>query len=270
MSNMIRCKSFWITLFIISLACSGQKPPPQIAHAKELLDQNNLAQAQKVLEEAQLTFPRQAEVAYLLGWTYFQSGRSSDALAKFGAAIKYDSDFFGGYNGMGSLLMIQGNSGEALEYFKKAAERNPKSPEILANMAELNLNMGKADDAEELLTKAKTLSPQSGDYDFLLAQHHYRRGNLEKSKNFLDKSADLPFKKTVLFSQIPCLRAGIETKSFEGETAGLNIKSIAKNQRSRLEKLQKTFAECEHKDRRHFDFANEKSKVETWLKPKKS
>jgi len=267
---MFHKRLIWIVSFIFFLACSGQKQTAEITRAKDLLDQNKPTEAQTVLENLEKGNQRDAEIQYLLGWVYFQKGRSTDALTKFGAAIKYDDAFFGGYNGMGALLMVQGNSPEALNYFKKAADRNPKSPEILANIAELNMQMGKADDAEEYLTKAKALAPQLGDYDFLLAQHYYRRGILEKATDLLKQGADLPFKKAILLTQIPCLQAGIETKTFEAKIKSAVIKPPYKTQYPQLMSLSKTFDACQKQDAGRFDYVAEKAKVETWLKQKKS
>lgn len=259
-----------VFILLVLLGCTGQKSIPQLTEAKTLIDQNKSSEARPLLESVEKREPRNAEVQYLLGWIYFERGLRSDALAKFGAAIQYDKSFFGGYNGMGALLMVQGNSAEALNYFKKAADRNPKAPEILANIAELNMQMGKPDDAEDYLTRAKALAPQLGDYDFLLAQHHYRRGNLDKAKTFLKKGAELPFKKKVLSTQIPCLRAGIETKAFEAKVQSAVVRPPFKNQMAQIKELGQAFDQCQKQDANHFDYAAEKSKVDSWLKQKKS
>lgn len=262
---MSSTRAFWILVLFFCLACNSQKHLAEISQAKNLLDENKPNEALALLESLEKTDRKNAEIQYLLGWVYFQKGSNAEALAKFGAAIQYDGQFFGGYNGMAALLMVQGNLAESLSYFNKAAERNPKSPEIFANMAELNMQMGKPDDAEEFLTKAKGLAPQMGDYDFLLAQHHFRRGNLEKANELLKKGADLPFKKAILRAQVPCLRAGIETKMVEAA----RVTPAFKSQRAQLENLSKTFQTCQNQDAQHFDYLAEKTKVETWLKQKK-
>jgi tetratricopeptide (TPR) repeat protein len=81
----------------------------------------------------------------------------------------------------------RGDHEEALAYYGAALKFNPDSAEIRAELAFLYIKKGDTDKAEELLKEAIEINPTSHDALFLLAGTYSAKGDLAKAKTLYEK-----------------------------------------------------------------------------------
>lgn len=129
----------------------------------ELLDQAELAllgldidQAMEVLEEAHELDPANHELSFFLGETYFNEGRTA----------------------------------EALSYFSRVLAGKPRHFESLVYTGVLSHEQGLGGRAEELLKRAVALYPESFLPAFSLGAVYASRGNLQQAAVFLERALD--------------------------------------------------------------------------------
>jgi Tfp pilus assembly protein PilF len=88
---------------------------------------------------------------------------------------------------LGLLLAEKKEYREAAEYLERAAKGMPDRPRVHYNLGLLLQYLNQDAGAEQELMAALKLEPKSPDYLYALADHHLKRGNLQRAKTFADK-----------------------------------------------------------------------------------
>ncbi|MCP4869331.1 MAG: tetratricopeptide repeat protein [Proteobacteria bacterium] len=123
--------------------------------------------------------PRHVAAIYGKGWALRASGHSDlngPARQLFQRAIDYGPDYFGGYRGMGVLLMDEGKVLAAEGYLRDAFERAPEEPSVLESLGQLYLRAGRLDEAEAVLRHAVEVAPARGELRRGLSEAARKRG----------------------------------------------------------------------------------------------
>ena len=104
--------------------------------------------------------PNQSDGHLAMGWYYYHCKLDyTNALTEFFLAIKYQTRNADAYDGIGSVYRRQGKYQEALDYFKKSFEINPRDNIVLDNFATTLILLRNYDEAYHYLQKALTLTP---------------------------------------------------------------------------------------------------------------
>jgi cytochrome c-type biogenesis protein CcmH/NrfG len=102
---------------------------------------------------------------------------------------------------MGRALMAQGKLEEAEKAFTKSASLDPKMPEPLGFLGEIQLRRGDSDLALATLERAVEVDPEYFEAYYHLAQVYRRMGRGEEAQKALARYEELKRKKRGVLSQ---------------------------------------------------------------------
>jgi tetratricopeptide (TPR) repeat protein len=143
------------------------------AEGDRLLRENDLVGAEHAYNRALERDPHHAPAIYGKGWALFASGFEelrSPARQLFQRAIDYGPDYFGGYRGMGVLLLDEGKIGPGERFLRDAFERGPTEPGVLESLGQLYLQAKRLDEARTLFQGAVDAAPDRGEFHRFLAE----------------------------------------------------------------------------------------------------
>lgn len=130
--------------------------------------------------------PENAELRNALGWTLFQTGRTSEAVAEYRRAIAANPRSVKAHNNLALALVELGRLDEAATHFRRSLELEPKA-EIYSDLGFVLARLGRQDEATALYRKALALDPDCPSAHvnlavaavqrgaFAEAERHYRR-----------------------------------------------------------------------------------------------
>jgi len=147
-----------------------------------LLRSNELVEAELAYSRALEKDPSFVPAIYGKGWALYAAGY--DSLAEpsrqlFQRAIDYDPEYYGGYRGMGVLLLKEGKVPAAERYLRQAFELAPQEPTVLESLGQLYLEADRLEEASNLFEAAVQLAPNRGELRRFLADVALRRGDEE-------------------------------------------------------------------------------------------
>ena len=166
--------------------------PESIAELAQLfLDHNTPEPARILLEDARRRFPGDAEIARLLGLTYYAAGNSQRALDEFLQSIDLDPNSELGYAALETLIP---DAGTRLEMLVKKllafSRRHPSSP-LGHYLLALAAQQGDTTQAEPLLRKALSVEPAFWPAWFELHKIFQAQENLKEAAAALEKTIEL-------------------------------------------------------------------------------
>ncbi len=143
------------------------EPPERKRRAIELFRQAYLEQRNHNIDDAirlykaSLAYYPTAEAHTFLGWTYSFQDRIDDAIAECKKAIEVDPTFGNPYNDIGSYLIRQGHTEEAIPWLERAiqAERYDARHYPHCNLGRVYWSKGQLLKAIEEFEKALAIEP---------------------------------------------------------------------------------------------------------------
>ena len=161
-----------VVLLVVSMVgCRGAESWTD--EGDRLLRENDLVGAEKAYNRALQSDPHHAPAIYGKGWALLVSGfddLKSPARQLFQRAIDYGPEYFGGYRGMGVLLLEEGKVGPGERYLRDAFDRSPSEPSVLESLGQLYLQADRLDEARRLFQGAVDAAPQRGEFHRFLAE----------------------------------------------------------------------------------------------------
>ena len=112
--------------------------------------------------------PADAELHNALGWTLFQEGRSTEAVAEYERALSADPKHVKSHNNLALALVELGRLEEAAGHFKTSLALEPKA-EIYSDLGFTMARLGYPDEARADYQKALELDPNCASAHFNLA-----------------------------------------------------------------------------------------------------
>lgn len=122
---------------------------------------------------------------------FFKVGDCSSVHSKADEFLRTNSKDIHALYAKGYCLQIEKSYDQALEYFVKVFEINPKFRHINLNLANIYLMQREEEEAIKYATKDVDLYPQSSDSFYMLAKVHGYIGNKEPSLKAFHKSLQL-------------------------------------------------------------------------------
>ncbi|MBI2463562.1 tetratricopeptide repeat protein [Candidatus Peregrinibacteria bacterium] len=147
---------------------------------------NAIMEAKKLLIRALAFAPESIEANLKLGMMYLEQNEANKAEAIFRKLIAIKESAIA-LNALATSLMNQEKYEEAMVYFEKALQLEPKNAESTANMAHACWKLGKKDEAMRYLLKASELDPRNASYLETLIEYHQGRGDLQTEQQLLKK-----------------------------------------------------------------------------------
>ncbi len=185
-------------------AMSELSSPEDLAmRVKAAVDENDLVQAQSLLDRAMKKWPASADFHHLQGRLHFKANNYNEAVKSYSEAVRIKPDHQDAHLGMGVAYLMLGNGAvtakaedKAVAYFRKAAleyEEAAKFPpdtwEEFFNLGYIYARLSNYDQAMTNLNKALTLDPSSGDTRWYLGQVYEKQHNLQKAAESYEKAA---------------------------------------------------------------------------------
>lgn len=182
---LVACGAASVVLAVVCgllLRRCGQTSDDWVRRGDEHLRANRLADAELAYGRALDADPRNVRAIYGKGWALLESGYEdlrSPARQLFQRAIDYDPDWYGGYRGMGALLMEEGKVPAAERHLRMAWDRARDEPTVLESLGQLYLHAGRLDEAGSVFEEALRVAPERGEIRRFLADVALRRGDHE-------------------------------------------------------------------------------------------
>ena len=152
--------------------------------------------ARQALEKYYHMNPKDARANYFLGVFYYQEaseliakGDTTNGNAKLRKAVELlkkaaELGYEDAYYDLGIALSDLGKNDEAIEYLKKAAEKNPKSFEVWFNLAVVAIKAGDKETALQALKKAREVKPDDYTTNYLLSVLLTEKGKFEEALQY--------------------------------------------------------------------------------------
>jgi tetratricopeptide (TPR) repeat protein len=102
--------------------------------------------------------PDDVDLLNALGWTLFQEGKTTEAVAEYERALKKDPDHVKSHNNLALALVELGRLDEAASHFKRSLQLEPKA-EIYSDLGFVMAQQGKQEEALADYQKALELDP---------------------------------------------------------------------------------------------------------------
>ncbi|MCP5067856.1 MAG: tetratricopeptide repeat protein, partial [bacterium] len=122
--------------------------------------------------------PENVELRNALGWTYFQQGKSAEALAEYEKALAVEPENVKANNNIALALTEQGQLEKAAEHFKASLAAEPAA-EIYSDLGFVLDRLGKSEEAVENYHKSLALDPECASAHFNLAVSLLKRDELD-------------------------------------------------------------------------------------------
>jgi|ERR1700722_1695232 Flp pilus assembly protein TadD len=105
----------------------------------------------------------QLDAIAVLGFRYYEQGKTRDAETFFKGLIALDPDLYYGHAGLGAIALRDEKLDEAVHHLTRAAELKPDDPTVYANLGEALLRQAKFKEAATEFDRALKLDPQQRD-----------------------------------------------------------------------------------------------------------
>lgn len=130
-------------------------------------------------------------LANSLGYLHLQTGRNSEAVEWFEAALALKADYSNAASGLGLALQESGSLNAAAMAYEKATSLAPQEPENWYNRACVLARLGRVEEAIESLDQALSLHRFYGRAHAKKAELFERQGNLDAAIASASRAADL-------------------------------------------------------------------------------
>jgi tetratricopeptide (TPR) repeat protein len=154
-----------------------------------------MEQAAAFFRQAAQDDPSSAEAFYGLGSAYLNLQKTDDAKKSFEAATKlhasYPDTLPNAWNNLGLLAARAGQTGDAIEYFKKALDLNPALFVALQNLGSAYRQQRRWDEARDALEKALSINSGDAEANYSLGMVFAQTGDTDRASEYLHKALQL-------------------------------------------------------------------------------
>ena len=149
-------------------------------------NENRFEEAISIFMQCLKLDPKNVKAEDNLGLSYEALGRTEEAMAAYRMAISWDTKATardsGPYIDLGTILVGNDRSSEAVPYLLEALQISPQDLRAHRELGKAYLHLNELDKAQAELEKSVQLAPQSAPAHFILAQVYRKRGLLEKAR----------------------------------------------------------------------------------------
>ena len=143
----------------------------------EAFKRSDLEQARQQFDKAIAAYPNYASAYNLLGMTLMRQGAAQPAQQAFEKAIELNDHFALAYTNLAKLYFSQRNLERSETLLRKSIASDPRSPEALAILAQVELMTGKYGEAASLAKRVHALPHQEYAIAHFVAARALRASN---------------------------------------------------------------------------------------------
>jgi tetratricopeptide (TPR) repeat protein len=152
--------------------------PPRTQQEVVALKEEELELAEKLIND----FPGDDGPLAIMGNVLYRQGNVIEAMEYWNKALEINPKRGDIYRGMALLSLKKGRFDEAITQYQKALELAPRLPDAYSNMGHALMMSGRPKEAIEALEKEIQISPDSDFTYFLLGQAYLQQKEYEKAK----------------------------------------------------------------------------------------
>lgn len=145
----------------------------------------------KLVQALVRDFPNSADPIVLMGNVQLRHGNATEALKFWEKGLQLNPRRADVYKAMGWFVMGKEQYEEAIAHWQKALQIDPRMPGVHNGIARALMGLGKHAEAIEELHKDIEISPGSGASYFLLGQEYLQQKEYEKAKANYEKAVSL-------------------------------------------------------------------------------
>jgi tetratricopeptide (TPR) repeat protein len=158
-------------------------------------NENRFEEAINAFKQCLRLDPKNVKAEDNLGLSYQGLGRTEDAAAAYRSAIAWQRQMlekhFGPFLDLGSLLLEQDRTEDAISYLLQAVEISPQESKPHEQLGKAYSRLNELPKAQAELEKAVALSPESASLHFMLGQVYRKQGMTDKARLALERGAAL-------------------------------------------------------------------------------
>jgi tetratricopeptide (TPR) repeat protein len=149
-------------------------------------------QAEGFFRQAAKEDPESAEALYGLGSSYLNQGKNSEARDCFEHALKLHASYPGtspnAWNNLGILAAREGSTDQAIDYFQRALQIDPKHIIALQNLGNAYRQKRDWANAQNTLERALALNPDDPEANYSLGMVYAQQNDTRQAYEFLQKA----------------------------------------------------------------------------------
>jgi len=179
----------WVIVCAPFAVCDSRQGGSVLAPEQEVaaLKKEELELAEGLMRD----FPNSIDAGVLMGNVWERHGDAIEALKFWRKVLELDPRRSDVYKSMGWFAMQKGQYEQAIAYWRKALEVAPQMPDIHNSIALALMGLGKQKEAIEELEKDIQISPNSNFSYFMLGQIYLQQKEYEKAKKNYEKAIAL-------------------------------------------------------------------------------
>jgi tetratricopeptide (TPR) repeat protein len=158
-------------------------------------NENRFEEAISAFKQCLRLHPKNVKAEDNLGLSYQGLGRTDDAASAYRNAIAWQSQMlekhFGPFLDLGSLLLEQDRTKEAISYLHQAVEISPQESKPHEQLGKAYSRLNELPKAQAELEKAVALAPESASLHFMLGQVYRKQGMTDKARLELERGVAL-------------------------------------------------------------------------------
>jgi tetratricopeptide (TPR) repeat protein len=158
-------------------------------------NENLFDEAVKVFQQCLKADPKSVKAADNLGLALEALGRTDEAMTAYQNAISWqsasDKKDPGPYLNLGSLLVREDRSGDALPYLQQAMAMAPRDVRVHRELGKAYMHLNELDKAEAELETSVKAAPDDAPTHFVLAQVYRKRGMAGQARDEMQRYAAL-------------------------------------------------------------------------------
>jgi tetratricopeptide (TPR) repeat protein len=187
MKNQIFSLLFLLILLFFSHSSFSQATSSLQQARKEYQD-DNYAEAIKLLEKASIEEPHNAQVPYLTGRAYMDMNNYKKAAAFLEKAIAMDSTRSNWIYECGLIYYAIPDYKKSLQYIKLAGDKGyKKTSDYLENLGNAYINTGDNQKGLETLNEVLKKKPEDPELLYQVAQAHFKTGKYQEAIDLWDQ-----------------------------------------------------------------------------------
>ena len=163
--------------------------------ARTKYNENRFEEAVAVFQQCLKLDPKNIKAEDNLGLSYQGLGKTDEALTAYQAAISWEAGVTvkdsGPYIDLGSLLVDNGRSAEAVPYLLEAIRIAPQDVRGHREIGKAYLHLNQLEKAQAELERSIQLAPSNAPTHFVLAQVYRKRGLREKAESETKRYTEL-------------------------------------------------------------------------------
>ena len=148
---------------------------------RDLLDRNQIDDAQKILMECLKADPERAEVHYLIARVHLAEGRDALAVQSLRKSLELDPQQDEAWFGLGVLQQEKNDYDKAQDSFQHALDIQPAKIEYILALTHLYTVKGQPEEADRFLQEKRKLLPYEPDLIVAAADQAQQKGQTEEA-----------------------------------------------------------------------------------------